>query len=79
MRPYIILDLRLIQADISQHWDANFPRLTKPLILITNFPQFGSVFCCCECVIRCLQRKRMAWFPPVECDTGHGFKLVRSS
>ena len=64
--------------DINHHWSANFPRVTKPLIKVTNFPKFGNMLCCCDCVFRCLKRKRMLWLPPLECDTGHGFKLVRS-
>jgi hypothetical protein len=66
------------EQDINQRWSANFPRITKPLIKVTNFPKVGSMCCCCDCVLRCLKRKRMLWLPPLECDTGHGFKLIRS-
>ena len=65
------------EQDINQHWSMNFPRITIPLIKVTNFPRAGSM-CCCDCVVRCLKRKRMLWLPPLECDTGHGFRLIRS-
>lgn len=64
--------------DIVQHWDVNFPKVTKPLIMVTNFPKSDAIFCCCDCLIRCVKRTKMAWFPSAEYDTGHGFKLVRS-
>ena len=66
------------KEDMESHWDSNFPRVTKPLIKITNFPQFGQLFCCCDRLLKCLRRKRMTWLPPSELDTGHGFKLVSS-
>lgn len=64
--------------DIAQHWDGNFPKLTKPLIKAVNFMGTGSVCCCCDCMTKCLKRTQMGWFPPKEVDTGHGFKLIRS-
>ena len=64
--------------DMAHHWDANFPKVTKPLIKITNFPQMGSMLCCLDCLLRCVRRKRMLWLPPQELNTGHGFRLVRS-
>ncbi|XP_050412930.2 transmembrane protein 168 [Patella vulgata] len=65
-------------SDFEQHWDSNFPRITKPLIKAVNFPSAGSVCCCCDCIFRCLKRKQMKWLPPKHVDTGHGFKLVHS-
>ena len=66
------------KEDMGQHWDSNFPKLTKPIFTITNFPQFGQLCCCTDWVFRCLRRLRLRWLPPMELDTGHGFKLVRS-
>ena len=66
------------QQDIAEHWSANFPRVTQPLIRATNFPHVGSLSFCCDCLFRCIKRKRMHWLPPLECDTGHGFRLIRS-
>lgn len=66
------------QQDIAEHWHANFPRVTQPLIRATNFPHVGSMSFCCDCLLRCIKRKRMHWLPPMECDTGHGFTLIRS-
>ncbi len=64
--------------DMEFHWDANFPKVTKPLIRVTNFPKVGKLCYCCSAVFRCLRRKRMMWLPPLELHTGHGFHLVRS-
>lgn len=64
--------------DMEYHWDANFPRLTKPLIKVTNFPKIGKLCYCCYALLKCLRRKRMLWLPPLELHTGHGFHLVRS-
>ena len=64
--------------DIAQHWSANFPRATLPLIRATNFPRVGGASFCCDCVVRCVKRARMQFLPPAECDTGHGFRLIRS-
>ncbi|CAH1782885.1 unnamed protein product [Owenia fusiformis] len=66
------------EEDITNHWNSNFPKLTRPLIKATNLPGLSSLCCCCDCVFRCLRRKKMRWLPPNELDTGHGFKLVRS-
>lgn len=66
------------KEDIAGHWDLNLPKMTKPLIKITNYPQMGHVFCCSDWVFRCVRRLRLRWLPPLELDTGHGFKLVRS-
>lgn len=66
------------EHDFAQHWDNNFPKLTRPLIRAVNFPQTGSLCCCSDCVTRWVKRKKMRWLPPKEIDTGHGFKLVRS-
>ncbi|KAL3852470.1 hypothetical protein ACJMK2_016103 [Sinanodonta woodiana] len=64
--------------DIEKHWDDNFPKLTKPLIKAVNFFRTGNLFCCFDCLFKCLKRKRMKWLSPKSFDTGHGFKLVRS-
>ncbi len=64
--------------DMEYHWDINFPKITKPLIKVTNFPQVGKLCFCCKALLRCLRRKRMLWLPPLEVYTGHGFHLVRS-
>ena len=64
--------------DMEQHWTANFPGITKPLIKVTNFPSCGELFCCCDCLLKCIKRKRLLWFPPKELSTGHGFKLIRT-
>ena len=67
------------EADMEQHWDTSFPRITKPLIRITNLPGRGlGLLCCFQPLIRCLRRKRLLWLPPAHLDTGHGFRLVRS-
>ncbi len=64
--------------DMELHWDVNFPKITKPLIKVTNFPKIGDLCFCCYGFIRCLRRKRMMWLPPLELHTGHGFSLVRN-
>lgn len=66
------------EQDIAQHWQENFPKVTRPLLKVTNLPRFGSLFCACSCVSSCLRRTKMTWLPPKALDTGHGFKLVRS-
>ncbi|XP_013395203.1 transmembrane protein 168-A [Lingula anatina] len=67
------------EDEIAQHWQSNFPKFTRPLIKATHFcPSVSNLCFCCDCVVRCMRRKKMAWFPPSELDTGHGFKLVRS-
>lgn len=64
--------------EIYNHWDSSFPRCMKPLIKAVNIGGSGSLCFCCQCVTKCLKRKRMKWLPPKQIDTGHGFKLVRS-
>ena len=66
------------EDDIVKHWNTNFPKITRPLIKITNFPNCGKICCCCSMIVHCLKRCRMTWFPPAEYDTGHGFKLIRT-
>ncbi|XP_076080744.1 transmembrane protein 168-like [Mytilus galloprovincialis] len=64
--------------EIYNHWDSSFPRCMKPLIKAVNIGGTGSLCFCCQCLTRCLKRKRMKWLPPKQIDTGHGFKLIRS-
>lgn len=64
--------------DIEEHWDGNFPKVTKPLIKGVNFFGTGDVCCCLDVVRKCVKRHRMKWLPPKSTDTGHGYKLVRS-
>lgn len=64
--------------EIYNHWDSSFPRCMKPLIKAVNIGGTGSLCFCCQCLTRCLKRKRMKWLPPKQIDTGHGFRLVRS-
>lgn len=64
--------------DIHNHWDSSFPKCMKPLVKAVNIGGAGSLCFCCQCVTRCLKRKRMKWLPPKQVDTGHGFKLIRS-
>ena len=66
------------EQDMDHHWDANFPKITKPLIKVTNFPKIGNICFCCHAITKCMRRKRMLWLPPFELHTGHGFHLVRS-
>jgi hypothetical protein len=67
------------EQDITQHWDSNFPRITRPLVRCISCTCVDTnSLCCCDCILRCLRRKKMSWFPPKELDTGHGFKLIRS-
>ena len=66
------------ETDIAQHWNANFPKLTRPLVKATNFTVMGNMCCCLTCLIKCIKRTRMRWAPPHDLDTGHGFRLVTS-
>ena len=66
------------ESDIAQHWNANFPKFTRPLVKATNFTVMGNMCCCFTCLVKCIKRKRMRWAPPHELDTGHGFRLVTS-
>ncbi|XP_074645260.1 transmembrane protein 168-A-like [Tubulanus polymorphus] len=65
--------------DIAHHWQSNFPKLAQPLVMCVSCSLLGSnIFCCCECLFRCMKRKKMLWFPPKQLDTDHGFRLIRS-
>lgn len=66
------------REDYRQYWDANFPKFTRPVLRALNIPGVGSLFCCCTCFGRWLKRLQMAWLPPRELDTGHGFKLLKT-
>lgn len=65
------------QEDITRYWDANFPKVTRPLLKLTNFPHFSHLLCICHCVMACLKRWKVIFLSPKFFDTGHGFKLVR--
>ena len=65
------------KEDIAIHWHSNFPRLTGPFVNCLQIENM-SIFSCCDCVLKCLKRKKMTWLPPAQLDTGHGFKLIRS-
>ncbi|ELT89438.1 hypothetical protein CAPTEDRAFT_173385 [Capitella teleta] len=65
------------EDDISRYWDANFPRLTRPILRVMNFPQVTRLLCICFCVMSCLKRWKILFLAPRSFDTGHGFKLVR--
>ena len=64
--------------DIMQHWNSNFPRFTLGLVKCMSCACVDcSVLQFCDCLVRCVKRKRMIWFPPKELDTRHGFSLIR--
>lgn len=63
-------------ADIVNYWNSNFQKTAKLMIDVTNGLRINATCLCSDCVLRCLRRKKMKWLPPLEYDTGHGFKLV---
>jgi hypothetical protein len=64
--------------DIVSHWNSSFPKFTRPLIKVTNFPKSWPCCFLCMGLVSCLRRWRMTWFPPAEFNTGHGYKLVNT-
>ena len=66
-------------VDMSRYWENNFPKPTRLLIRLTSLHEFCNICSCSDCILHCIKRKKMAWLPPLEYDSGHGFKFVRST
>lgn len=65
--------------DIRNYWQNYLPRFTHAFlgVIIRLVTARIPIFACCDCCSRLFKRWRLRVWPPVEFDTGHGFKLLR--
>lgn len=67
------------QQDVSHHIEESFPAVVQPIMRLCNkFPQRPDLFCFCEECVALARKLKMRWLPPLNLDTGHGFKLIRT-
>ncbi|XP_041833605.1 transmembrane protein 168-A isoform X1 [Melanotaenia boesemani] len=65
-------------SDVAKHWKTHFPKVTYPLVHLSNWCCGLNLFWLCSVCLRCFRRCKLAWFPPAVLDTGQGIKLVHS-
>lgn len=65
-------------SDVAKHWKTHFPKVTYPMVHLSNWCCGLNLFWLCRVCLRCFRRCKLAWFPPAVLDTGLGFKLVHS-
>ncbi|XP_077450101.1 transmembrane protein 168-A [Stigmatopora argus] len=65
-------------SDVAKHWKTHFPKVTYPMVHLSNWCCGLNLFWLCSICLRCFRRCKLAWFPPAVLDTGLGFKLVHS-
>ncbi|XP_010789019.1 transmembrane protein 168-A-like [Notothenia coriiceps] len=65
-------------SDVAKHWKTHFPKVTYPMVHLSNWCCGLNLFWLCSVCLRCFRRCKLAWFPPAVLDTGQGIKLVHS-
>ncbi|XP_034019404.1 transmembrane protein 168-A [Thalassophryne amazonica] len=65
-------------SDVAKHWKTHFPKVTYPMVHLSNWCCGLNLFWLCSMLLRCFRRCKLAWFPPAVLDTGQGIKLVHS-